>query len=365
MNVTCLHSRHEALGARLVDFAGWHMPIQYQGGILKEHRAVRERVGMFDVSHMGRVEFSGADCVPYLQRIFTCDVAALRPGQGKYTLICTEDGGILDDTILYCRRTDSFLLVCNAANTPPVLAWLHRWKEPGQTVTIQDVTSATGMIALQGAESPSILAQLATVNDLPYFHWTETAVHGGQAAVTRTGYTGEDGFEIIATARHAEALWDRLVELGVTACGLGARDTLRLEAALPLHGNDISPKTNPIEAGLGWAVALEKPASFVGQEAIQKVKEAGLVRRLAGFELTERGIPRSHCPLLHDGQAVGEATSGGWAPTLKKGIGMGYLTATLAKVGTPIEVDIRGTKAAATVVRRPFYRRPHPSSPLP
>lgn len=358
MNQTCLHSRHEALGARLVDFAAWHMPIQYQGGILKEHTAVREAVGMFDVSHMGRVEFSGVDCLPYLQRIFTCDVGVMEPGQGKYTLICTEEGGILDDTILYCRRPDSFLLVCNAANTPPVLKWLQRWKEPGHAVRIQDMTAATGMIALQGPKSPGIMTQLATLPDLPYFHWTETALHGGQAAIARTGYTGEDGFEIIATARHSEAIWDRLVELGVAPCGLGARDTLRLEAALPLHGNDISAKTNPIEAGLGWAVALEKPAAFVGQEAIRKAKDAGPERRLAGFELIERGIPRSHSPLLHESRPVGEATSGGWAPTLKKGIGMGYLPAALAKVGTRIEVDIRGTQAPGTIVRRPFYRRP-------
>lgn len=365
MKTTCLHARHEALGGRMVDFAGWHMPIQYQAGILEEHRAVRESVGMFDVSHMGRIEFSGADCVPYLQRFFTCDVAALQRGQGRYTLMCTEDGGILDDTIVYCRRPDSFLLVCNAANTTPVLAWLRQWKQPGQRVNLQEVTAVTGMIALQGPESPRILSQLAdpaVLEGLAYFHWTETGVRGSQAAVARTGYTGEDGFEIIGTAPHVEALWDSLVELKVSPCGLGARDTLRLEAALPLHGNDISPRTNPIEAGLGWAVALEKPASFLGQAAIRRVKEVGPERRLVGFELRERGVPRAHCPLLHDGQAVGEATSGGWAPTLRKGIGMGYLPMALAKIGTPIEVDIRGTRAPATVVRRPFYKRP--KSPL-
>jgi len=359
MKTTCLHSRHEALGARLVNFAGWHMPIQYRG-ILEEHRAVRERVGMFDVSHMGRIEFAGRDCVPYLDRIFTCNVATLAPGQGKYTLICTDDGGILDDTILYCRRPNSFLLVCNAANTAAVLEWLRRWQDPDQQVSVLDVTRVTGMIALQGPESSRLLGTLAgpsAVQSLDPFRWVETAVHGGQAAIARTGYTGEDGFEIIGTAGHVATIWDRLAELLVTPCGLGARDTLRLEAALPLHGNDISLMTNPIEAGLGWTVAPDKAGPFFGQVAILRVKAAGPDRRLVGFELLERGIPRAHCPLLYEGHAVGEATSGGWAPTLRKGIGMGYLPAGLEKTGTPIVVDIRGTMVPAVVVRRPFYRR--------
>lgn len=367
LNTTCLHSRHVAAGGRMVDFAGWHMPIQYQG-ILEEHRAVRETVGMFDVSHMGRVEISGPDCLPYLQRLFTCDAAAIPPGRARYSLICTESGGILDDTILYRRRPDSFLLVCNASNTPPVLDWLERWRGTGQQVTVQDVTAATGMIAVQGPTSPGVVAAFAgndVVEQLAYFHWTETQVGIGQAALARTGYTGEDGFEIISTARHSEDLWDKLTEAGVTPCGLGARDTLRLEAALPLHGHEITTETDPIEAGLGWAVALDKPDAFIGQEEIRRVNAQRPTRRLAGFEVTGRGIPRAGCPLLVEGKPAGETTSGGWAPSLRKGIGMGYLPAVAAKAGTSIAIDVRGTVTPAMVVRRPFYRRPRDPAALP
>lgn len=356
---TCLYQEHLALGGRMVPFAGWSMPIQYSG-ILEEHRAVRSRAGIFDVSHMGRVEFSGADCVPYLQRIFTCDVARLEPGAGRYTMICTEDGGILDDTILYCRRADSFLLVCNAANTPAVLEWLRRWQEPGARVALHDRTAATGMLALQGpqaAEHLACLADPALVRGLAYFQWCELEVAGQPAIVARTGYTGEDGFEIIAPAEHAAGLWQRLLERGVTPCGLGARDTLRLEAALPLHGNDISPETNPVQAGLLWTVALGK-GQFIGREAILRAQEEGTPQRLIGFELTERGIPRPHYRILAGGQEVGAVTSGGYAPTLNKGIGMGYVSSAYARVGTDIAIDVRGNAIPARVVRRPFYRRP-------
>lgn len=359
LKTTCLYQSHQALGARLVPFGGWHMPVQYSG-ILNEHRAVRTAAGCFDVSHMGRVEFTGPDCVPYLQRIFTCDVARLEPGQGRYTLICVEDGGILDDTILYCRRPDSFLLVCNAANTPAVLSWLTRWKSSDLRVTLEDRTAATGMIALQGPGAVAHMAALAepeTVRDLPGFQWVETRVADGKAIVARTGYTGEDGFEIIASTEQATALWGRLMERGVTPCGLGARDTLRLEAALPLHGNDISLETNPVEAGLLWTAALEK-GPFLGREAILKVKEAGPQRRLVGFELTERGIPRQHHSILFQGQRVGEVTSGGYGPTVNRGIGMGYVSPEMAKPGIDIAIDIRGSITPARTVRRPFYKRP-------
>ncbi len=355
---TCLHEVHVALGARMVDFAGWEMPIQYRG-IVEEHRAVRERAGCFDVSHMGRIEISGPDCVPYLQRIVTCDVAALAPGQARYTLICVEDGGILDDTILYCRRYDSFLLVCNAANTPAVLGWLAQWRWPEHQVQLEDRTAATGMIALQGPQAAGHMDALASrpvSQEVAYFQWTEAAAAGGPALVLRTGYTGEDGFEIVAAADHAVRIWSLLVDRGVQPAGLGARDTLRLEAALPLHGNDISLETNPVEAGLSWAVARDKPP-FCGQEAIRAAAERGPRRRLIGFEVTGRGIPRAHCPILADGRRIGESTSGGFAPTLRKGIGMGYVEAARAAVGTPLEIDIRGTLVPAVVVRRPFYKR--------
>ncbi|MBI2886339.1 MAG: glycine cleavage system aminomethyltransferase GcvT [Chloroflexi bacterium] len=359
LRTTCLYQQHLALGGRMVPFAGWSMPVQY-GGILEEHRAVRNAAGMFDVSHMGRLELSGADCVPYLQRIFTCDVARLEPGAGRYTLICAEDGGILDDTILYCRRPDSFLLVCNAANTPAVLDWLRRWREPGSRVALEDRTAATGMIALQGPQAAERLVSLADpalVRGLAYFRWCELTVAGQSATVARTGYTGEDGFEIIAPAEHVAGLWQRLLEGGVTPCGLGARDTLRLEAALPLHGNDISPETDPVQAGLLWTVALDK-GPFIGREAILRAKTEGTPQRLIGFELVERGIPRPHHRILAGGQEVGVVTSGGYAPTLNKGIGMGYVLSAHARVGTEIAIDVRGNAIPARVVRRPFYKRP-------
>ena len=358
LKTTCLHDNHLALGARMVPFGGWDMPIQYSG-ILEEHRAVRQVAGAFDVSHMGRVEFSGPDCIPYLQRIFTCEVAALEPGLGRYSLICTEQGGILDDTILYCRSSDSFLLVCNASNTPVVLDWLSQWKTPGQRVSIDDYTGATGMIAIQGPKAQEQLSALANpkvLQGLAYFHWVETSVAGNTALVARTGYTGEDGFEIITTAAAATGLWQALIDRGVTPCGLGARDTLRLEAALPLHGNDISLETNPVQAGLLWTVALEK-GPFIGREAILQAKQEGTQERLAGFELTERGIPRAHYRILVEDAEIGHVTSGGYAPTLNKGIGMGYLLTQYTKIGTCISIDVRGTKIPAQVVRRPFYKR--------
>ncbi|MSQ28678.1 MAG: glycine cleavage system aminomethyltransferase GcvT [Dehalococcoidia bacterium] len=359
VKTTCLYDEHLALNARMVDFAGWSMPIQY-GSILEEHRAVRNAAGMFDVSHMGRVEFSGRDCVPYLQRLFTCDVAKLEPGQARYTLLCAEDGGILDDTILYCRSSVAFTLVCNAGNTPAVLAWLEHWREPFD-ITLTDRTAATGMIALQGPGAAAHLAALAgpaVPGNLPYFRWVETTVAGIDAFVARTGYTGEDGFEFIVPAETAPGLWRTLRDRGVTPIALGARDTLRLEAALPLHGNDISLKTNPVQAGLMWAVAMDK-GPFLGKEAIERSKASGPSVRLVGFGVTGRGIPRAHCPLLlPDGTVAGEATSGGFSPTLQKGIGMGYIAAAHGAIGTEIAVDIRGAITPARVVRRPFYRRP-------
>ena len=359
LKTTCLYEHHRALGARMVEFAGWSMPIQY-GSILEEHQAVRTAAGLFDVSHMARIEFSGPDCIPYLQRLFTCDVERLEPGHARYTLLCIEHGGILDDTLLYCRWKDSFWMVCNAANTPAVLDWLHQWKDPNHRVTLEDRTAATGMIALQGPaaeEHLAALADAALVRTLAYFRWTQAPVVGVQTLLSRTGYTGEDGFELIAPAEHVPALWQALVNSGVMPCGLGARDTLRLEAALPLHGNEITPQTTPVHAGLLWAVALDK-GPFLGREAIAKAREEGTAERLVGFEVTGRGIPRPHCPILAQGKVVGTASSGGFAPTLRKGIGLGYVSADLAHPNVDVAIDIRGAIVPARTVRRPFYKRP-------
>ncbi len=355
---TALHDLHVTADARMVPFGGWDMPVQYQS-ILEEHRAVREAAGIFDVSHMGRLEFAGADAGGFLQRIFTCDIDAIAPGAGKYTLICTNNGGILDDTILYRRDATRFLLVCNAGNRLAVLNWLNEHKRPGEDVAMDDRTLQTVMIALQGPQSPARLAAVCAPAAAPnpaYFHWAEASIGGRPAFVARTGYTGEDGFEIITDAEAGRTLWQRLAGMEVQACGLGARDTLRLEAALPLHGNDISLDTNPVEAGLSWAVAWDK-SDFIGAAALRAIRASGPLRRLVGFELTGRGIPRSHQTILHQGHAVGQTTSGGIAPTLKKGIGMGYVEPPAAKLGTALDIDVRGTLLPATVVRRPFYRR--------
>ena len=356
--VTPLHDQHVELAARMVPFGGWDMPVQYLS-ILDEHRAVREAAGIFDVSHMGRIEFAGAGAGAFLQRLFTCDVSAIEPGHGRYCLLCTESGGILDDTILYRRSPEAFLLVCNAGNRLAVLAWLDRWRQPSDAVAWQDRTLETVMIALQGPQAPQRLADLGggdLATGLPYFGWAEGAIAGQHAFVARTGYTGEDGFEIIAEAAAGSFIWQALVDGDVTPCGLGARDTLRLEAALPLHGNDISPETNPVEAGLLWTVALDK-GDFLGAGVIRQAKEQGPAHRLVGFEIVGRGIPRAHQDLLVDGRSVGTVTSGTFSPTLQRGIGMGYVETSLAKIGIDLTVDVRGAMTPARIVRRPFYKR--------
>jgi len=356
---TPLHAQHVELEARMVPFGGWDMPVQY-ASILEEHRAVRQAAGIFDVSHMGRIEFTGAGVDAFLQRLFTCNVTAIAPGQGCYCLLCTESGGILDDTILYRRTASAFLLVCNAGNRPAVVAWLERWKQPGEAVAWEDRTEQTVMIALQGPQAPERLADLgggALAEALTPFTWVDGVIAGQQALVARTGYTGEDGFEIIAEAAAGSFIWQALVDGDVTPCGLGARDTLRLEAALPLHGNDISPNTNPVEAGLLWTVALDK-GDFLGAAAIRAMEAQGPARRLAGLEVVGRGIPRSHQPVLAGGRQVGEVTSGTFSPTLQKGIGLAYVESAYAKPGIDLTIDVRGTLVPATVVRRPFYRRP-------
>ena len=357
---TPLFDSHVALGARIVDFAGWAMPVQY-ASILDEHRAVRSASGMFDVSHMGRVIVAGADALSFLQWTIASDVRKLEPERGLYSVICNDDGGIRDDVILYQLAADRYYLVCNAANRSAVLVALAQYQANFTDAAFQDVTATTGMIALQGPEAAHQLAGLG--DDGPHlaaemtpFACAQATLAGESALVARTGYTGEDGFEIMAPADAIRTLWTRLVEQGVKPCGLGARDTLRLEAALPLHGHDIGPDTDPIAAGLGWVVSLDK-GPFVGYDKIARVKTDGPARRLVCFVVTGRGIPRAGYALVKDGQAVGETTSGSVGPTVQKNIGMGYVPAKLAATGTVRDVDLRGTLTPVRIVRRPFYRR--------
>lgn len=359
LNRTCLYRNHLALGARMVPFAGWEMPIQYTS-ILEEARAVRRRMGVFDVSHMGRIRVEGPGSAPFLHFLLTGDILGLRPGRARYGFLLNEQGGIIDDTVTYRLERDRFLLVCNAANRPAVWSWLVLWGKGWRGLLLEDVTQQTGMVAFQGplavAEADA-LAGRALASPLRPFACTEAEVAGHPLFLGRTGYTGEDGVEFVLPASGAPSLWDALVQRGATPCGLGARDILRLEAGLMLHGNDIDPTTTPLEAGLERFVSLEKE-EFVGRPALLRQREEGVKRRLVGFRMLERGIPRHGYSILADGRVVGQVTSGGHSPTLDTDIGMGYVAVEYAGEGTRLLVDIRGRQLPAEVVPLPFYRRP-------
>ncbi len=360
---TPLHAEHVRLGARLVPFAGWEMPVQYKG-ISAEHAAVRERVGVFDVSHMGELWFTGPAAVAVVDSLVTNDIGKLPDGKAAYTCCCNERGTILDDLIVYRFSGDRVLVVCNASNRDKIAA--HFRNHAAGKTTLEDASDRTALIALQG---PRALATLSAAgvgiadvaNALATFRIRETSVAGHPAIVARTGYTGEDGVEIFCASEDAVAIWSALLETGasygIEPIGLGARDTLRLEARLALYGNDIDETTNPIEAGLGWVVKLDK-TDFIGKSALMTVKSEGTPRKLVGFEMTGRGVARHGYDLKDaSGVKVGVCTSGGPSPTLGKNIGLGYLRASLGAVGTDFLVDCRGRDIAARVVTTPFYKR--------
>ena len=354
-----LAGQHQALGARFAPFAGWQMPVQY-AGIIEEHRAVRERAGVFDVSHMGRLYALGRDAGKLLRRALTYNVAELEAGEAHYALLCADDGGILDDVFVYRLEAERFLLVNNAANVDVGRERIASFLRTDDAAELDDRQSQTVMLALQGPRAPAALAKVIgpeVPDGLPMRACTEIDFQGEPLVIARTGYTGEDGFELIAPVAAAAELFERLLGAGVVPCGLGARDTLRLEAALPLYGNDISTDTNPYEARLGFAVSLDDGAEFAGRTALAAAKEAGLTRRLACLKAAGRGIMRSGCPVLHQGKAVASMSSGGFSPTLGTSIGMAYLPVELARAGTELEVDVRGKPLPVIVVRRPFYRR--------
>jgi aminomethyltransferase len=353
---TPLHARHVSLGARMVPFAGWSMPVQYTG-VIEEHRAVRNGAGVFDVSHMGRFAVTGERAHADLQGMLSNDLDALAPGDAQYSLLTNETGGIVDDLIVY-RQPDGYLLVVNAANRAVDLEHLLGGLSAGTTLT--DESDVTAMLALQG---PNVLALLEGLSEGLFdatsargFTWGEAMVAGVPCIVARTGYTGEPGVELISVAPDAGRLWDALLAAGATPCGLGARDTLRLEVCYPLHGNDIGPDTNAIEAGLGWVCALER--DFTGVEALRRTKGAGPARRLAAFRMLERAIPRQGCDILDpDGRVIGQVTSGTMSPSLGYGIGMGYVPAAHAEPGHAIVIDVRGRRFGAEVARKPLYRK--------
>jgi len=341
---TPLYDRHVALGARIVPFAGWEMPVQYEG-VIPEHRAVRSDAGVFDVSHMGEIEVEGPRALVLLQSVLSSDLSKVEPGRARYTLLTNERGGIVDDLIAY--RLDGFrwLLVVNAANRDTDVAWLKEREISGSDV--RDVSDEYALLAVQG---PHAIEKLG----LPVAPWNtfaEEEIDGVQTMVNRTGYTGEDGCEILCMAEDAPRLWDAVLERGVTPCGLGARDTLRLEACLALHGNDITQETDAISAGLGWTCALDK--EFTGVEELRRLKADGPERKLVAFAMEDRAIPR-HGMAIDGG---GDVTSGTHSPTLDMGIGMGYVPSEQAAVDSELEIDVRGKPRRARVVKKPFYKR--------
>lgn len=357
---TPLYARHRELGARMIEFGGWEMPVQYSG-ILEEHRAVRERAGLFDVSHMGEIEVTGDEALPFLRRLLTNEPANLTVGQAQYTLMCLPTGGVIDDLIAYRLGDNRYLLIVNAANIEKDYAWL-RDHVTGR-VHVTNLSDEKGLLALQGPRAVDILTPLSTADlaTLRYYHIVEAQVAGIPAFVSRTGYTGEDGFEILVDASQVVALWDALLDAGrdhgLLPAGLGARDTLRLEAALPLYGHELTEEINPLEAGLERFVKLEKE-TFIGRDALLATRKEGLRRKLIGFEMVGRGIARQGYEILHEGQPVGVVTSGTYAPFLEKAIGMGFVPVELSPPGTAIEVRVRQRTVPARVVKRPFYKRP-------
>jgi len=334
------------------------MPVQYQG-ILAEHAAVRQRAGLFDVSHMGEVVFRGPQALPALQRLFTNDLARCADGQAQYGVLCREDGGIVDDVVVYRRAADDLLVCVNAANRQKDFEWL-RAGAAGAEVTNE--SDAWGQLALQGPRAPEVLQRLTSLrlSSVGTYRFAAAEVAAIPCLVARTGYTGEDGFELFCQAGRAPALWAALLETGqpeqVVPCGLGARDSLRLEMAYRLYGSDMDDATTPLEAGLGWVVKLDK-GEFVGRAALLAQKEAGLSRKLVGFVLTEPGIPRHGYPVLQDGKPVGAVTSGTKSPTLGTSIGLAYVPPGLAAEGSTFAVDVRGRPVAAKVVKTPFHSR--------
>lgn len=358
---TPLYEEHLALGARMVEFGGWDMPVQYSG-ILDEHRAVRSRAGLFDVSHMGEFSVTGPGALDYLQQLVPNDVSRLAINQALYTQLLQPDGGTIDDLIIYHLGDSSYMLVVNAANIEKDFAWAQQQVGPFD-VALANRSDETALVALQGPEAQAILQPLTAVDlaSIAYYHCAQGKVDGIDCIVSRTGYTGEDGFELYCPPARVAALWRALLsagkERGLLPAGLGARDTLRLEAGYCLYGHELDETTNPLEAGLGWTVKLAK-GDFTGHDALAAVKARGLQRKLVGIEMVGRGVCRGGYALYDDGRKVGMLTSGAPSPTLNKNIGMGYVEIDDAVPGKTVQVDIRGKHTAAQIVALPFYKRP-------
>jgi len=341
---TPLHDRHVALGARMVPFAGWEMPVQY-AGVIQEHRAVRTDAGVFDVSHMGELEVEGPTARDLLQATLSNDIDKLQPGQAQYSLVTNEWGGIIDDVIVYRLDGHRYLVVANASNREADLAWLKEHELRGSDV--RDVSDQYALLAVQG---PRALERLGLAKGTP-FTFEAAELDGVEVMINRTGYTGEEGVELACPPEDAPSLWDAILARGVVPCGLGARDTLRLEVCYPLHGNDIGPQWDAISSGLGWVCALE--TEFTGAEVLREVRSRGPEQKLAAFRMTEQAIPRQGMAI----EGGGEVTSGSLSPMLEAGIGLAYLPAAAAAPGTPLTVDVRGRPRRGEVVPKPIYKR--------
>jgi len=356
---TPLYAEHRRAGAKMVEFAGWEMPVQYKG-VIEEHLAVRARAGLFDVSHMGEIEVRGAGALDFCQRLTANDVARLKLFQAQYNLLLNEKGGVVDDVIIYRVKTDAYFICVNASNTDKDFAWLS--KNASVDVEVDNQSALYAQLALQGPAAERILQPLtvAQLGEIKSFHFAFADVAAVRCLVARTGYTGEEGFELYCHAGDAERLWYALLKAGAPAgllpIGLGARDTLRLEKAFPLYGHELDETITPLEAGLAWVTKLSKP-SFFGREILLKQKADGTKRKLVGLELLEPGIARADYQLSKNGRNIGRVTSGTKSPTLGKAIALGYLSSEEAHIDNIIDVEIRGRKVPAKIVTLPFYRR--------
>jgi aminomethyltransferase len=352
------------MGGRMVDFGGWDMPVQYPAGTIEEHLRTRNHAGLFDVSHMGEIDVRGPDAIAFVNRLTSNDVTKLVDGQAQYSALTTPQGTVIDDLLVYRLSGDHLLLVVNASTTDKDWEWISS-HHAGESVELKNVSSDYCQLALQGPDALAILQKLTglPLAEIKYYHFNSGTVDGIDSIVSRTGYTGEDGFEVYAAPEYAEKLWTRILDAGnfgaddgVIPCGLAARNTLRLEAGMALYGNDIDDTTTLLEANLGWICKLDK-GDFVGRESLARQKAEGIKRKLVGFEVTDRGIARDHQEVLVGDERVGEVTSGSPAPFLKKNIGLGYVPVEHANVGQELKIDVRGRLVGAQVVKTPFYKR--------
>lgn len=362
---TPLNAIHRELGGRMVDFGGWDMPVQYTAGVIEEHMRCRTKAALFDVSHMGEIWVDGPDAIAFINRLTTNDVRSLSDGQAQYSALTNDDGGVVDDLLVYRFGPEKLLLVVNAATTEKDWDWINSRHTDDDHCTLTNASGEFCQIAIQGPDALRILRQMTETDlaSIKYYHFKEGWVDGAEAIISRTGYTGEDGYEVYADPSCAEQLWNRMLELGrygeadgILPCGLAARNTLRLESAMSLYGHELGDDITPYEAGLGWIVKLQK-GTFTGCGRLRKQTDEGIRRKLVGFEMTEPGIARDGCDVYINGEKQGTVTSGSPAPFLKKNIGLAFVPTDFANEGQEIKIDVRGKQIAAKVVPTPFYKR--------